>query len=195
MNCSDELQPGSEISNISTCPINKPKLGSNNTCGFQYIRCSYGEQCCCGQCYSSMVFECDATNNQQVGSYTDACLGYDDCGDVDQHDAPISNNPTCPLTSPDIGYSTCGFQKLRCAYEEECCCGTCYDSTVLVECKGTNEKWLAYYTDACMDSSTCATNMNVRNGNLAEPQYKLIFGLALLICFIFFIWNGTEEWR
>jgi len=67
---------------------------------------------------------------------------------------------------------------------------------VLVECKGTNEKWLAYNTDACTVNSTCETGMHIGDRNFTESNYKQIFGVGLLICFTLFVWNGIiEEWR
>lgn len=54
----------------STCPTEMPALGSPCSEG---LRCEYGQECCCGACYPSMVLTCG--EGAWVGFHTDACLG------------------------------------------------------------------------------------------------------------------------
>eukprot|EP00492_Amphilonche_elongata_P004131 TRINITY_DN4512_c0_g1_i1.p1 TRINITY_DN4512_c0_g1~~TRINITY_DN4512_c0_g1_i1.p1 ORF type:complete len:112 (-),score=11.48 TRINITY_DN4512_c0_g1_i1:111-446(-) len=52
------------------CPIDPP-LGDMMCTGD--MRCEYGRECCCGNCFPSLVVTCDL--GKWVSMYTDACLG------------------------------------------------------------------------------------------------------------------------
>ena len=41
------------------------------------MTCTYGEECCCGECHHSLVAKCDPVNKKWIMYYTDACFGAD----------------------------------------------------------------------------------------------------------------------
>lgn len=56
----------------------------------------------------------------------------------------------CPESQPGPGGSCGGFQEfLSCGYDEECCCGDCFDA-IVCECSGT--QWACFSTDACLEA-------------------------------------------
>merc|ERR1711963_108220 len=119
----------------SECPIERPDFGSS--CSLtQNSKCTYGEECCCGQCHPSIMMDC--TGGRWVGFYTNVCL------------QPICRNTTsseCPVERPDFG-STCSLpNNVQCTYGEECCCGQCHPSMVM-ECRGGS--WVGFYNDTCL---------------------------------------------
>jgi len=60
-----------------TCPTEQPKFGS--PCSLPpSLQCSYGKECCCGQCHPSMEFTC--AGNRWTGLFTEACM-RPACGD------------------------------------------------------------------------------------------------------------------
>ena len=56
------------------CPKQTPD--SFDTCEGS-MTCTYGEECCCGKCHTSLVANCDAVNKKWIMYFTDACLGAD----------------------------------------------------------------------------------------------------------------------
>lgn len=50
------------------CPVQPPMMGS---C-FGTMKCDYGQDCCCGDCFPSMVFVCEDAKWEAM--YSDACL-------------------------------------------------------------------------------------------------------------------------
>ena len=58
----------------SGCPKKTPD--SFDTCEGS-MTCTYGEECCCGECHHSLVANCDPINKKWIMYYTDACLGAD----------------------------------------------------------------------------------------------------------------------
>jgi len=55
---------------LSQCPETFPEAG---TACVGDLHCLYGQECCCGECYDSMI--CDCMNSNFGCMYTDACLG------------------------------------------------------------------------------------------------------------------------
>merc|ERR1719471_1663640 len=55
----------------SVCPADMP--GMNTPCTGS-ARCEYGEECCCGKCFASQIFQCDANAGVWISFYTDACF-------------------------------------------------------------------------------------------------------------------------
>ena len=53
------------------CPVEEPAPGS--LCS-AILMCSYGEECCCGQCSASIVFTCQGVTGVWQAYFTDACL-------------------------------------------------------------------------------------------------------------------------
>lgn len=71
------------------CPAQSP-IGQS--CADEGLRCTYGTECCCGQCYPSLVCECQS--GRFACYYTDACLipGCPDAVDaVDASDSGASD--------------------------------------------------------------------------------------------------------
>merc|ERR1711879_213602 len=60
----------SQILGIVSCPVDPP-LGGLPCQGT--MRCEYGVECCCGECYPSFVAEC-GQDGLWTNLYTDACL-------------------------------------------------------------------------------------------------------------------------
>ena len=152
-----------------------PEEPTDAACSFSRT-CSYGTECCCGQCYPSQICSCE--NGLTVCFYTHACL-IPSCGDV-THDAdgivdaadqapdvptpdvPPPDVPTVddgggPLNDADTGTGQCPAEDAidfgascdfseTCRYGTECCCGECYDSLV---CECIGGATACYYTDAC----------------------------------------------
>lgn len=54
----------------STCPAESPNPG--DACGTEGEKCSYGEECCCGDCFDSFICECDGGSFQCL--HSDACM-------------------------------------------------------------------------------------------------------------------------
>lgn len=146
------------------CPAAEPELGS--PCPESgALECSYGEECCCGECFPSFRMSCEpgAIWSQM---FTEACFvaTVDGCNDPE---------PECPETQPEFG-SPC-FQVATCSYGEECCCGEC-SSSVTMTCSFLDGagKWIGRFTDACLFAS--------RNGCIGAAQaiqIALIGGAAL----------------
>jgi len=67
-----EIRIGSE----GECPEIQPEVGSPCT---EELSCSYGEECCCGECHSSVQLECTVPVGGGVGEwggfFTEACSG------------------------------------------------------------------------------------------------------------------------
>merc|ERR1719361_557661 len=63
------------------CPAQRPLFGAPCVGA---MHCSYGQECCCGDCFPSEVFTCD--DNVWTGMFTDACLGP--CGPVEPYRLP-----------------------------------------------------------------------------------------------------------
>jgi hypothetical protein len=123
----------------SACPAEAPGA---EACPQDGLRCEYGQECCCGQCYPSLVYTC---NGGRWGAYyTDACL-IPACPDAGAGD---SGTAGCPAEAP--GGGACAEEGLRCEYGEECCCGQCYPSLVYT-CNGG--QWAGFNTDACLRPS------------------------------------------
>jgi len=62
------------------CPAERPEFGSScdHPAGGQ---CTYGQECCCGECHPSLLMECGG--GSWVGRHSEACM-----------------LPTCPTTAP-----------------------------------------------------------------------------------------------
>lgn len=122
---------------LGRCPAEAP---ISQTCADEGLRCEYGTECCCGQCYPSLVCECQGGH---FGCYyTDACLipgcpDAMDAGDPGGLDAATSEDAG---TGQDAGLAIqCGsfppvfpvFDE-SCHHDEDCvvvfhqrdCCGT-----------------------------------------------------------------------
>ncbi len=56
----------------TTCPAEQPAFGASGTACTGGLHCSYGTECCCGQCSASYV--CDCTGGAFSCYYTDFCL-------------------------------------------------------------------------------------------------------------------------
>merc|ERR1711936_500499 len=61
-----------QIIGTGDCPITEPALRS--ACATKQ-ECNYGQECCCGKCYHSVVYQC--MSGTWVGLHTDACLHRD----------------------------------------------------------------------------------------------------------------------
>ncbi len=57
----------------TTCPAEQPAYGVGGTSCAGGLHCSYGTECCCGQCSPSYV--CDCNSGKFSCYYTDFCLG------------------------------------------------------------------------------------------------------------------------
>ena len=56
---------------LSPCPSTQPKIGS--TCTTTAVsECPYGEECCCGECSSSIVYTC--MDSSWAAYATDFCV-------------------------------------------------------------------------------------------------------------------------
>lgn len=55
----------------SSCPA-EPPVGGDCSAGEEALECEWGEECCCGECYPSMV--CSCTNGSWACMATDACM-------------------------------------------------------------------------------------------------------------------------
>jgi len=121
------------------CPPEDEAIGAS--CSEEGARCDYGQECCCGQCYTA--FTCTCSGGSLGCMYTDACLIPSCPGD-----AGVSNDAgseACPATEP-IGES-CSTDGLQCNYGQECCCGQCYNA---IECTCQGTSFACMYTDACL---------------------------------------------
>jgi len=54
---------------ITECPQNEPDILS--TCAGS-LRCEYGRECCCGECFASRVYSC--SEGKWASYFTDACM-------------------------------------------------------------------------------------------------------------------------
>lgn len=70
------------------CPETSPLNNDNNSCRTPDLRCSYGEECCCGECFASL--ECFCTEDGTFAcAATDACF-IDSCeGRCDEDDPQV----------------------------------------------------------------------------------------------------------
>ncbi|MCK6544810.1 hypothetical protein L6R52_03010 [Myxococcota bacterium] len=72
----DASTPASDASlpDASRCPTEAPD--PSTACPQPLDRCTYGEECWCGQCYPSFVCTCDPSASATwLCYYTDACFG------------------------------------------------------------------------------------------------------------------------
>lgn len=115
----------------TNCPAQEPAISA---CPLEGQRCEYGQECCCGQCYPSLVYVC--RGGSWGAAYTDACL-IPAC--------PDAGTSPCPAEAPT---GACTTEGDRCEYGQECCCGQCYPSVVSV-CQGGS--WATMATDACFN--------------------------------------------
>lgn len=79
------------------CPV-EPPIGE--ACVQDGLRCQYGTECCCGQCYPSLV--CDCHGGQFGCYYTDACL-IPGCPDVVEVGDPGTLDAADPGSRDDAG--------------------------------------------------------------------------------------------
>ena len=112
-----------------SCPAEAP-LGIEACDG--ELSCEYGEECCCGECYPSLI--CNCTDGRWGCYFTDACL-HPGCEEECPAEPPIGSEEMCTPGQ-------------RCEWGEECCCGECHPSLVC-ECFDGGG-WGCHYTDACM---------------------------------------------
>jgi len=63
--------PMPKTDNPSICPADMPDINAPCT---DSARCEYGQECCCGKCFASQVFQCDANAGVWITFYTDACF-------------------------------------------------------------------------------------------------------------------------
>lgn len=56
--------------NGSGCPSERPKF-PGGACDFE-VSCSYGEQCCCGECHPELICRCE--QGQVICVFTDDCM-------------------------------------------------------------------------------------------------------------------------
>jgi len=62
--------PGlSQVVGWATCPVAQPLMGAK--CAGR-MTCEYGQECCCGECYPSMIFMCD--DGKWEAMFSDACM-------------------------------------------------------------------------------------------------------------------------
>lgn len=155
---------------LGECPQNEPSAGE--TCSSP-ISCSYGEECCCGSCYESFIYDCwhgiwlmskpgyceyecqvedcpcgmtCLMDNREVG----ACQFDGTCDQTTSDCIEV----VCPEIEPNF-FDSCNFDGQVCHYGKECCCNECYDSK-RIEC--IESVWIGYYVDACLggcDSCIC----------------------------------------
>lgn len=112
--------------------------------------CSFGEECCCGECYPSL--NCFCSGGTWACAASDACLGAPsqcpDGGisepDASEHDA---GPQACPQQEPSTGDLCFSVEQSNCGYGEECCCDQCYPSR---RCDCRDGQFVCYYTDACL---------------------------------------------
>lgn len=129
----------------SDCGALNPSPGG--ACSDDGLRCEIGQECCCGQCYPSMVCQC---GEGSWGCYaTDACLGASlSCPDGGQSpiDSGTSTSTSCPRFE-EVFDATCDSPSLICEYGEESCCGETYPST---HCMCVDGRFACRPTDACL---------------------------------------------
>ena len=157
-----------DAANPQGCPAAEPS--PNGACSGSDT-CSYGQECCCGECSASFV--CTCAGGTWACYYTDFCLrpGCPDVvsGDVAADAAPdATSDDTVDAALPDgappsdgggeVG-AACptevplGVQGVqcqagqRCEYGQECCCGACAPATV---CECWDGAWGCHATDFCM---------------------------------------------
>jgi hypothetical protein len=69
----------------SACPQSQPK--STDQCAVISQKCQYGQECCCGKCYTSYICECQSSKTWGC-YYTDACLPPVYCPDAEDAAIP-----------------------------------------------------------------------------------------------------------
>jgi len=134
------------------CPATEPETGSPCPESGRLF-CTYGEECCCGECHASLQMTCEP-GSLWSGVFTDACRAATLLGKCpDDPEEEIIEVRKCPETQPQFG-SPCS-QEATCSYGEECCCGEC-SSSVRMTCSlfddGTGV-WRGLFTDACLFAS------------------------------------------
>jgi len=77
----------------TVCPVSQPQFG--DSCAQEGLECEYGEECCCGTCYSSVHMSCGA--GKWTGYHSDACM-QPDCSTGGS--TPSSVPSISPSTSP-----------------------------------------------------------------------------------------------
>eukprot|EP00092_Neocalanus_flemingeri_P082674 GFUD01103608.1.p1 GENE.GFUD01103608.1~~GFUD01103608.1.p1 ORF type:complete len:181 (-),score=27.35 GFUD01103608.1:529-1071(-) len=106
--CSDEVQSTTTylywsfsacLSKDSSCPLLEPSFDSIATCSSP-LSCSYGRECCCGQCGGSKLADCDPSEGAWYISHTDRCFAG------------------CPA---DVQSNGCKGEYQIYAGEEDCC--------------------------------------------------------------------------
>jgi len=143
---------GAGLCSAPECPVEEPESGS--PCGHPAgEQCSYGEECCCGECYPSKRTEC--VGGRWMGWHTDACF-----------------HPNCPTTEcpvdPESGSPCAHPVGERCPSGQECCCGECYPS-MLMRCD--EGRWeVDMFTDACFHPHCHPTEPPPRWPRIAPPQ-------------------------
>lgn len=123
------------------CPAEAP---ISQACGVEGLRCEYGTECCCGQCYPSLVCEC---HGGLFGCYyTDACLipGCPDVADAQDPGDSGGSDPGDPGNGHDTGQAVeCGsFPPVFPDFDESC--QEDQDCVVVfhqVNCCGTQGAW------------------------------------------------------
>ena len=61
----------SEDDESTGCPARQPSYSGTEECSEEGVSCGYGQECCCGSCYTS--YECTCRYGTWSCYYTDAC--------------------------------------------------------------------------------------------------------------------------
>ena len=60
--------------NPSVCPVEEPDVDSLCSSLQEGVRCTYGDECCCAECFESIIPVCDCFNGTWFCIDADACL-------------------------------------------------------------------------------------------------------------------------
>jgi hypothetical protein len=60
--------------NPSICPVEEPDVDSLCLSLQEGVRCTYGDECCCAECFESIIPVCDCFNGTWFCIDADACL-------------------------------------------------------------------------------------------------------------------------
>ena len=134
------------------CPATAPISGSES-CSTGGQMCTYGEECCCGECFPSMECECQYDLGDWGCWYTEAC-NIPSCPDISIDYGNYADVIMPETSAPDVMPATCTSHQ-QCGIDELCMtagglsCGQCGanapcfcssgESKQLYECDSNND--------------------------------------------------------
>jgi len=167
------------------CPTEQPEMGSACSLSSR-TECSYGEECCCGECHASMGMVCEGKS--WTGFFTDVCLSPQ-CGNTTEKpwvpekcefssDCPfhpdennVCNHGECEGTGDIIGCHWEGCEP--CTNYNECPCRSNPKKCFCVMGRCENRRWECHESIECKKMKKCKGKRCVCEDGTCEIEREI----------------------